>query len=56
MRRPKGTKNVMWTPEEKERLIKEYFDSGKGYIVFAGEKRIKPKKFLKKLALIYWQC
>ncbi len=39
MGRPKGTKNVMRTPKEKERLIKEYLDSEKGYIVFAREKK-----------------
>lgn len=39
MGRPKGKKNVMLTPKEKERLIKEYFDLGKGYIVFAREKK-----------------
>ena len=47
MGRPKGTKNVMRTPEEKERLIKEYIDSGKGYIVFAREKGIEPEIFRK---------
>ncbi len=39
MGRPKGTKNVMRTPKEKERLIKEYLDSEKVYIVFAREKK-----------------
>lgn len=47
MGRPNGTKNVMRTPEEKERLIKEYLDSGKGYGVFAREKRIEPELFRK---------
>lgn len=45
MARPKGTKNIMRTPEEKERLIKEYLDSEKGYIVFAREKKQILKKF-----------
>ena len=35
MGRPKGTKNIMRTPEEKEKLVLEYFKSRIGYKVFA---------------------
>ena len=35
MGRPTGTKNNMRTPEEKEKIILEYFDSGKGAIEFS---------------------
>jgi transposase len=40
MGRSKGTKNVMRTPEEKERLIKEYFNSEQSKRVFAESRGI----------------
>ena len=45
MGRPQGTKNTMRTPEEKEQLILEYKESGKGYKRFAREKRINEQIF-----------
>ena len=47
MARPSGTKNVMRTPEEKEKLVKEYFDSKVGYRKFAESKDIYPSIFVK---------
>ena len=35
MGRPAGTKNNMRTPEEKEKIVLEYFDSGKGAMEFS---------------------
>ena len=45
MGRPYGTKNKMRTPEEKERLVLEYFDSKMGYRHFAESKDIYPSIF-----------
>ena len=45
MGRPGGTKNVMRTDEEKEKLILEYFDSKVGYRKFAESKDIHPSLF-----------
>ena len=47
MARPIGTKNVMRTPEEKEKLVLEYFDSKVGYRKFAESKNIYPSIFIK---------
>ncbi len=35
MGRPSGTKNNMRTPEEKEKIINDYFNSGKGTCEYA---------------------
>ena len=51
MGRPTGTKNNMRTPEEKEKIILEYFDSGKGAIEFSryiGIERKQLWKWIKK--------
>lgn len=45
MGRPSGTKNVMRTAEEKEKLVLEYFDSKVGYRKFAESKDIHPGIF-----------
>ena len=47
MGRPKGTTNIMRTPEEKEKLILEYFNSGIGYARFAENHDIDRTIFLK---------
>lgn len=47
MGRPSGTKNVMRTPEEKEKLVLEYFDSKIGYRKFAESNDIYPSIFSK---------
>ena len=44
MGRPTGTKNNMRTPEEKEKIIFEYFDSGKDAIEFSRYKGIERKQ------------
>ena len=51
MGRPIGTKNVMRTPEEKEKLVLEYFDSKVGYRRFAESKDIHPSIFAKWIKL-----
>ena len=51
MARPIGTKNVMRTPEEKEKLVLEYFDSKVGYRKFAESKNIYPSIFIKWIKL-----
>ncbi len=45
MGRPKGGNNQHRTCEEKERLIKEYYASGKGYQMFAKEHGIAHSLF-----------
>ena len=45
MARLKGTKNIMRTPEEKEKLVLEYFKSGIGYKVFARQHGIAHDPF-----------
>lgn len=45
MAHPKGTKNVMRTPEEKEALILEYRESGIGCDPFAESKGISRRLF-----------
>ena len=40
MGRPKGTSNIMRTPKEKEKIIKEYLGSGLGYKVIARKHNI----------------
>ena len=47
MGRPKGTKNIMRTPEEKEMIIHEYLDSGLGHRVIAKKYNIEEKLFRK---------
>lgn len=47
MGRPAGTKNFMRTPEEKEKLVLEYFDSKVGYRRFAESYNIYPSIFAK---------
>jgi transposase-like protein len=49
--RPIGTKNVMRTPEEKEKLVLEYFDSKVGYRRFAESNDIYPSIFAKWIKL-----
>ena len=51
MGRPSGTKNVMRTPEEKERLVLEYFNSDVGYRRFAERHDIYPSTFTKWIRL-----
>ena len=51
MGRPIGTKNIMRTPKEKEKLILEYFDSKIGYRKFAESKDIHPSIFAKWIKL-----
>ncbi len=45
MGRPKNGKNKQRTCEEKEQLIKEYYNSGIGYRVFAESHEISPSLF-----------
>ena len=45
MGRPKGTKNTMRTPKEKEKIILEYFNSGLGYRVIARKYNIAESVF-----------
>ena len=45
MGRPKGTNNIMRTPEEKEKLVLEYLKSGIGYRVFANQHGIAHEPF-----------
>ena len=51
MGRPSGTKNIMRTPEEKEKLVKEYFNSKVGYRKFAESNDIYPSIFCKWIKL-----
>ncbi len=51
MGRPIGTKNIMRTPEEKEKLILEYFNSKVGYRKFAESNDIHPSIFAKWIRL-----
>ena len=51
MGRPIGTKNIMRTPEEKEKLVLEYFDSKVGYRKFAESNDIYPSTFAKWIKL-----
>ena len=52
MGRNKGEKNIMITPEEKEKIIFDYFNSGKGAMEFELESGIS-KKLLWKWIKIY---
>ena len=45
MGRPKGTKNTMRTPREKEKIILEYFNCGLGYRVIARKYNIAESLF-----------
>ena len=51
MGRPIGTKNIMRTPEEKEKLDLEYLDSKVGYRKFAESNDIYPSTFAKWIKL-----
>ena len=51
MGRPTGTKNVMRSPKEKEKLVLEYLDSKVGYRKFAESKDIYPSIFAKWIKL-----
>ena len=51
MGRPFGTKNIMRTPEEKEKLVLEYLDSKVGYRKFAESDDIYPSTFTKWIKL-----
>ena len=51
MGRPIGTKNIMRTPEEKEKLVLEYLDSKVGYRKFAESNNIYPSTFGKWIKL-----
>ena len=51
MGRPIGTKNVMRTPEEKEKLVLEYFNCKVGYRKFAESYDIYPSTFTKWIKL-----
>ena len=51
MGRPIGTKNIMRTPEEKEKLVLEYLDSKVGYRKFAESNDIYPSTFAKWIKL-----
>ena len=47
MGRNKGEKNIMRTPEEKEKIIKNYFNSGKGAMEFERESGVSRKSLWK---------
>ena len=47
MARPSGTKNVMRTPKEKEKLVLEYLNSKEGYRRIAENNDVYPSVFLK---------
>ena len=47
MGRPSGTKNNMRTPEEKEKIIDDYFNSGKGACEYARMVGINRRLILK---------
>lgn len=47
MGRPKGTNNIMRTPEEKEKLILEYLNGHEGYRRVAENNDVYPTIFLK---------
>ena len=49
--RPSGTKNVMRTPEEKEKLVLEYLNSKEGYRRIAENNDVYPSIFLKWIKL-----
>ena len=51
MGRPSGTKNIMRTPEEKEKLVLEYFNSKVGYRKCAESNDIYPSTFTKWIKL-----
>ena len=51
MGRPIGTKNIMRTPDEKEKLVLEYLDSKVGYRKFAESNDIYPSTFTKWIKL-----
>ena len=51
MGRPSGTKNVMRTPKEKEKLVKKYLNSKVGYRKFAESNDINPSIFCKWIKL-----
>ena len=56
MGRPSGTKNNMRTPEEKEKIIDHYFNSGKGaceYARMVGINRRFILQWIKKYSKIY---
>jgi transposase-like protein len=47
MGRNKGEKNIMRTPEEKEKIIDDYFNSGKGVMEFERESGVSRKSLWK---------
>jgi transposase-like protein len=47
MGRNKGEKNIMRTPEEKEKIIDDYFNSGKGAMEFERESGVSRKSLWK---------
>ena len=47
MGRNKGEKNIMRTPEEKERIIFDYFNSGKGAMEFERDTGVSRKSLWK---------
>ena len=47
MGRNKGEKNIMRTPEEKEKIIFDYFNSGKGAMEFERESGVSRKSLWK---------
>ena len=47
MGRPSGTKNIMRTPEDKEKLVLEYFNSKEGYRRIAENNDVYPSLFIK---------
>ena len=51
MGRPSGTKNVMRTPEEKEKLVLEYLNSNEGYRRIAEIYDVYPSIFIKWIKL-----
>ena len=51
MGRPSGTKNIMRTQEEKEKLVLEYLNSKVGYRKFAESNDIYPSIFYKWIKL-----
>ena len=47
MGRNKGEKNIMRTPKEKEKIIYDYFNSGKGAMEFERESGVSRKSLWK---------
>ena len=53
MGRNKGEKNIMRTPEEKEKIIFDYFNSGKGAMEFERESGVSRKSLWKWIKILH---